>query len=280
MRIARTYLPCVRVDRRRAAVLLVAHGLAPGDDLALVVGLLHRDVDHEPGRRGAVPVVLARFEEDLVAGTDHLDLIALALATADVVRHPDRLAAGMRVPPSAGPRREIDVGRGEPRIARGHCDHVDVDGAGELVVRAGAGVGGVPGDLHARSSFYGAETAASRTLRGDDVVCRAKDVVWVVPPLDLRETRVVRAERGRDRIVGVVVVQVVDVAPRAEMRLQASVRLAGPGDVDLGLLRVRPDRRDEEVEARVPVRYRGRVDGNARDGAVEVLERDPGLVAR
>jgi hypothetical protein len=42
--------------------------LAKGDEVPLVVGLLDGDVRHEAGRCGAVPVVLARLEEDAIAG--------------------------------------------------------------------------------------------------------------------------------------------------------------------------------------------------------------------
>jgi hypothetical protein len=62
--------------------LLVADALAIGDEVPLVVGLLEGEVRHEPGRGGAVPVVLARLEEDAVAGPDHLDPAAFALAEA------------------------------------------------------------------------------------------------------------------------------------------------------------------------------------------------------
>lgn len=41
--------------------------------MAFVVDLEHRDVRHKPVRRGAVPVLLTRIEEDAVAGPDHLE---------------------------------------------------------------------------------------------------------------------------------------------------------------------------------------------------------------
>src|SRR6266511_3810989 len=99
---------------------------------------LDRDVGHEPRRRGAVPVVLARFEEDAVAGADHLDGAALALAEADALGHPDRLSVRVRVPGGARRRGEVDAGRAHPRLLRRRCDRVDVDGAREPV--AGTGV--------------------------------------------------------------------------------------------------------------------------------------------
>src|SRR5215213_3730162 len=77
---------------RRRAVLLVAHVAAPCDRAAGLVVLLHGDVDHEAVRRGAVPVVLARLEEDAVAGPDELDLPAFPLAEADALDDEDRLS--------------------------------------------------------------------------------------------------------------------------------------------------------------------------------------------
>ena len=59
--------PCTRaslVDGRCGSVLLVGHVVAPRGRYALVVDLDHRQVGHEPVRRGTVPVLLARLEED------------------------------------------------------------------------------------------------------------------------------------------------------------------------------------------------------------------------
>ena len=83
--------------------------------LPLVVGLLHRDVRHEPRRGGAVPVLLARLEEDAVSGPDHLDRAAAPLAEADAFGDPDRLAVWVRVPGGAGARREVDARPRRPR---------------------------------------------------------------------------------------------------------------------------------------------------------------------
>ena len=51
--------------------------------MALVVDLEHREVRHEAVWRGAVPVLLARLEEDPVAGPDQLDWAAAALREAE-----------------------------------------------------------------------------------------------------------------------------------------------------------------------------------------------------
>ena len=53
-----------------------------------------------------MPVVLAGFEEDAVAGADHLDRTALALAQADALGDVDRLTVGVGVPGGAGARGE------------------------------------------------------------------------------------------------------------------------------------------------------------------------------
>src|SRR5215204_1757611 len=98
-----------------AAVLLVGDVLAPGDGAAGLVVLLHGDVDHEAVRRGAVPVVLARFEEHTVAGPDDLDRSALALAQADALGDEDRLAVRVGVPRGARPRGEVHERGGERR---------------------------------------------------------------------------------------------------------------------------------------------------------------------
>jgi hypothetical protein len=47
--------------------------LAPADGVAVLVKLLHCDVNHEAIRRGTVPVVLPGFEEHAVAWPDDLD---------------------------------------------------------------------------------------------------------------------------------------------------------------------------------------------------------------
>jgi hypothetical protein len=45
----------------------------------LVVGLLRGDVGREPGSRSALPVVLAGFEENPIAGMDDFDGAALLI---------------------------------------------------------------------------------------------------------------------------------------------------------------------------------------------------------
>src|SRR3954466_9178374 len=56
------------VDGRGGGVLLVGDGGQPVDDGVVGVGLVDREVDHQPVGRGAVPVLLVGLEQDAVAG--------------------------------------------------------------------------------------------------------------------------------------------------------------------------------------------------------------------
>src|SRR3954470_4315023 len=78
-----------RARSARLPVLLVRDVLAPRHRAPGLVVLLHGDVDHEAVGRRAVPVVLARLEEDAIAGPDLLDRPTLALAEADALRDED-----------------------------------------------------------------------------------------------------------------------------------------------------------------------------------------------
>ncbi len=89
------------------AVLLVGDVLAPGHAIACVVHFEHRRVDYEVVGHGAVPVVIAQFEEHAVTGADDLDQPAAALTQPNPFGHiggegvsPDRiLALAMRSTP-------------------------------------------------------------------------------------------------------------------------------------------------------------------------------------
>src|SRR5689334_2929487 len=70
-------------------VLLLGDVTAPRHRIAGFVGLVHRDMDHESIRRGAVPVVLAGLEEDAVSGMDELDRSAVTLAQPDAFEDED-----------------------------------------------------------------------------------------------------------------------------------------------------------------------------------------------
>src|SRR6516165_1589098 len=66
---------------RSSAVLLVADFLHPLDVLAVEL-FLDRDMAHGRGCRRAVPVLLAGWKPDDIAGPDFLDRAALALRPA------------------------------------------------------------------------------------------------------------------------------------------------------------------------------------------------------
>src|SRR4051812_45276847 len=116
-----------------SVVLIVRDVLAPGHRAPGLVGLLHRNVDHEPIRRGTMPVLLVRLEVDAVAGVDDLDRPAPALAAADALRDPDGLTERVRVPGGAGTRSEVHVGRLKASGRGRRGDRIDVDRAGEPV---------------------------------------------------------------------------------------------------------------------------------------------------
>src|SRR5215210_8165375 len=131
-------------------VLRVGDVLAPGDGATGVVGLLHRQVGHEAVGGGAVPVLLAGFEEHAVARADDLDGAAEALAEPHALGDVDGLPKRVGVPggPSAGG--EVDARGSQAGGLRGRSDGVDEDGAGEPLARPGSGFGAAAsGYLHA-----------------------------------------------------------------------------------------------------------------------------------
>src|SRR4051812_6564995 len=128
--------------------MLVADVLAPRDRAAGLVVLLHGEVNHEAVRRRAVPVVLARLEEDAVAGADVFDRAAFALAQADALGDEDRLAVRVGVPGGARAGREVHERGGEGGRRFGRGAGVDVDIAGEPVGGALLRLDAAAGDLH------------------------------------------------------------------------------------------------------------------------------------
>src|SRR3712207_283417 len=90
-----------RVGGPLPAVLLVADRLHPGDRRAVQL-LLDGDLAHGRGRRGAVPVLLARREPDHVTRADLPDRPALALGPAASGGDDQGLAERMGVPGGAG----------------------------------------------------------------------------------------------------------------------------------------------------------------------------------
>src|SRR4029077_7569633 len=68
-----TQPPLRALDRGRSGIFGLGDVVTPGRVVALLVDVKHRDVGHEPGRRGPVPVMLSRLEEHAVSGPYHLD---------------------------------------------------------------------------------------------------------------------------------------------------------------------------------------------------------------
>ncbi|MEO7617004.1 MAG: hypothetical protein ABIS86_23715 [Streptosporangiaceae bacterium] len=60
------------------------------------VAFVDGQVDHQPVRCGAVPVILVGLEQHAVAGPDDLDRSAAALAQTDPFGDEDGLASGWR----------------------------------------------------------------------------------------------------------------------------------------------------------------------------------------
>src|SRR5439155_23510912 len=90
---------------RGGPVLLVGDVLEPRDVVA-VERLLHRDVHHRDGRRGAVPVLLVGRDPHRVAGADLAHRPAPQLDPPHAGEDVQRLAERMRVPGGARSRLE------------------------------------------------------------------------------------------------------------------------------------------------------------------------------
>src|SRR5947209_6775984 len=128
---------CVMAGSRANSlvVLLVADLLHPVHRLA-VERLLDGDVGHGRGRRGAVPVLLARREPDHVAGPNLLDRASPALRQAAAGRHDESLPERVRVPGGAGAGLEGDAGSGRAGRGVGREQRVDAHRAREPLGRS------------------------------------------------------------------------------------------------------------------------------------------------
>src|SRR6267154_2769489 len=115
---------------RSAAVLLVADLFHPVVVLA-IERFRDSDMRHRGRRCGAVPVLLAGWKPDYIAGTDFFDRSALALRPAKARRDDEGLTERMGVPHGAGAGLEGDVTAADAhRVA--HPEHrVHADRAGE-----------------------------------------------------------------------------------------------------------------------------------------------------
>src|SRR6266404_3011548 len=124
--------------RRSAAVLLVADLFHPVDVLA-IERFRDSDMRHRGRRCRAVPMLLARWKPDYIAGTDFFDRSALALRPVKAGCDDEGLTERMGVPRGAGAGLEGDVTTADAcRVA--HLKHrVHADRAGEIGLGAFAG---------------------------------------------------------------------------------------------------------------------------------------------
>src|SRR5215212_3152187 len=82
-------------------IFLVRDVVEPGDNLAVLIGLLHGDVRHVALGCGAVPVLFTRLDVDDVTGADLLHPAACG-HEANTVGDVERLTLGVVVPSGAG----------------------------------------------------------------------------------------------------------------------------------------------------------------------------------
>src|SRR6185437_15344273 len=111
--------------------------LHPGH-VGAVERLLHRDVDHTGGRRSAVPVLLARGNEDDFAWLDLADWAALGLHPTDARDHVKRLTERMAMPRRPRARLESDAAGDDAHRRLRRDDRILPDGAGEAFARSPA----------------------------------------------------------------------------------------------------------------------------------------------
>src|SRR5712675_1004175 len=115
---------------RSAAVLLVADLFHPVDVFA-VERFRNSDMRHRGRRCRAVPVFLAGWKPDDIAGTDFFDRSTLALRPAKAGRDDEGLTERMGVPHGAGAGLEGDVATADACGVADLKHRVDADRAGE-----------------------------------------------------------------------------------------------------------------------------------------------------
>lgn len=110
----------------------------PGDDFAVEL-FLNGDMGHGSGRRGAMPMLLTRWDSDYVTRTNLLDRAAPALYQAAASRHDQSLAQRMGVPCRPGAWLERDTG--SERACRIDCleQGVNAYSTGEILGRSFTG---------------------------------------------------------------------------------------------------------------------------------------------
>ena len=100
----------MRVWALSGTVFGVGDVVEPGDNLTVLVGLLNRDMGHEPIGAGSVPVFLPRLDVDHVTGAYLLHNAAAGPNVADPVGDVEGLALGVVMPGGSGARGESYVG--------------------------------------------------------------------------------------------------------------------------------------------------------------------------
>ncbi len=138
----------LRIRRRSRAVLLIAHVRPPGR--AVPESSTSTRETWVMNRVGAAPCQWCSpgIDHDTVPGADDLDRAIALLREPDPFRHVEGLTVRMRVPrrPRAG--REVHADRVHARPTSRRRHRVEVDIAGEPLLRPDRGVTPVPGDLH------------------------------------------------------------------------------------------------------------------------------------
>src|SRR5437016_1104097 len=120
------------------AVLLITHSLQPVDDLPVEL-FLNRDVRHRRAWRGAVPVLLARWAPDDIAGANDADRAAPALHETAACGDDQRLTQRMCVPVAARAGLERHVGAACPCGLRCFKEGINTYRASEVLGRTLSG---------------------------------------------------------------------------------------------------------------------------------------------
>src|SRR5215510_13607492 len=92
--------------------------------------------------------------------------------------------------------------------------------------------------------------------QGQNVLVHPEEVFWIVFGLDLLEPTVVATIGGGDRIVRLIVAEVIHIATGADERLHLRVAVARPGHTATSECRLCPFREHQEVVALGAVRER------------------------
>src|SRR5262245_8636998 len=101
-----------------------------------------------------------------------------------------------------------------------------------------------------------------RSGHGPDVLVHAEEVLRIVLGLHLPETRIVGAIGGADRVLRLVVAEVIHIAARGHEGLHLRVAVARPGHTAAAECRLHPFREHQEIVAFGALRERRVADRN------------------